>query len=163
MDMAQHRTVIIAVDDSEQSEFAFDFYVEHVHREGDRIVLVHVPEYSNILSTSSLLTDPNIVSDLLKDNEERVSDLVEKYSTKMRESHLSGHVKQQCGKPGEAIIEATREEGAAMLVMGTRGQGLLRRTFTGSVSDYCLHHSHIPVLICKHRPEKRSNTHHSKS
>lgn len=163
MDMAQHRTVIIAVDDSEQSEFAFDFYVENVHREGDRIVLVHVPEYSNILSTSSLLTDPNIVSDLLKDNEERVSDLVEKYSTKMRESHLSGHVKQQCGKPGEAIIEATREEGAAMLVMGTRGQGLLRRTFTGSVSDYCLHHSHIPVLICKHRPEKRSNTHHSKS
>lgn len=163
MDMAQHRTVIIAVDDSEQSEFAFDFYVENVHREGDRIVLVHVPEYSNILSTSSLLTDPNIVSDLLKDNEERVSDLVEKYSTKMRESHLSGHVKQQCGKPGEAIIEATREEGAAMLVMGTRGQGLLRRTFTGSVSDYCLHHSHIPVLICKHRPEKRSNNHHSKS
>lgn len=160
-DMSQHRTVVIAIDDSFHSEFAFDFYVENVYREGDRIVLVHVPEYSNILSTSSLLTDPNIVSDLLKDNEERVRDLVEKYSSKMKECHLSGHVKQQCGKPGEAIVEAAKEEGASLLVLGTRGMGLLRRTFTGSVSDYCLHHSDIPVLVCRHRAHiKHTSEHH---
>ncbi|XP_053375226.1 universal stress protein in QAH/OAS sulfhydrylase 3'region-like isoform X2 [Mercenaria mercenaria] len=160
--MSVHRTVVIAIDDSFHSEFAFDFYVKNVHREGDRIVLVHVPEYSNVLSTSSLLTDPNIVSDLLKDNEERVSDLVEKYSMKMKECNLRGHVKQQCGKPGEAIVEAAKEEEASMLILGTRGMGLIRRTFTGSVSDYCLHHSDIPVLICRHRPHiKHSSEHHS--
>ncbi|XP_045172643.2 universal stress protein in QAH/OAS sulfhydrylase 3'region-like [Mercenaria mercenaria] len=158
--MSRHRTVVIAIDDSFHSEFAFDFYVDNVHRQGDRIVLVHVPEYSNVLSTSSLLTDPNIVSDLLKDNEEKVRDLVEKYSMKMKECHLSGHVKQQCGKPGEAIIEAAKEEGASMLILGTRGMGLIRRTFTGSVSDYCLHHSDIPVLVCRHKSHIKHTCEH---
>lgn len=157
--MAHTRSVVIAIDDSEHSEYAFDFYAENIHKEGDRMILVHVPEYSNIISTSSLLTDPNIVSDLLRDSEERISDLVEKYSKKMKEKHLSGHVKQQIGKPGEAIIEATKEEGAAMLILGTRGMGRLRRTFTGSVSDYCIHHSDIPVIVCRHKEKKHVKEH----
>lgn len=74
---------------------------------------------------------------------------------------LSGHVKQQCGKPGEAIIEASKEEGASMLILGTRGMGLVRRTLVGSVSDYCLHHSDVPVLICRHKTPKHSKGHHS--
>ncbi|XP_060608510.1 universal stress protein in QAH/OAS sulfhydrylase 3'region-like isoform X1 [Ruditapes philippinarum] len=160
--MSDRRTIVIAIDDSFHSEFAFDFYVNNVHKDGDRIVLVHVPEYSHILSTSSLLTDPNIVSDLLKDNEERIHELIEKYSVKMKDSHLSGHVKQQCGKPGEAIVEAAKEEGASMLILGTRGMGLIRRTFTGSVSDYCLHHADVPVLVCRHKPHiKHTSDHHS--
>lgn len=154
--MPRQRTVVIAIDESEHSEYAFDFYVNNIYREGDRIVLVHVPEYGKTLSTSSLLTDPNIVAELLKDNEERIGDLVENYSLKMKDKRLSGHVKQQCGKPGEAIIEVTREEGAQLLIVGSRGMGTLRRTFTGSVSDYCLHHSHVPVIICRHKTMNHS-------
>ncbi|XP_053375227.1 uncharacterized protein LOC128545874 isoform X3 [Mercenaria mercenaria] len=104
--MSVHRTVVIAIDDSFHSEFAFDFYVKNVHREGDRIVLVHVPEYSNVLSTSSLLTDPNIVSDLLKDNEERVSDLVEKYSMKMKECNVRLHLPVTWSR--QAAVRETR-------------------------------------------------------
>ncbi|WAR02526.1 YQA3-like protein [Mya arenaria] len=150
--MESKRTIVIAIDDSIHSEFAFDFYVDNVHRHGDHIVLVHVPEYSNILSASSLLTDPNIVAEMIKDIEERTSELVDKYSFKMQQKQLHGHVKQQCGKPGEAILECAREEGATMLILGTRGMGLMRRTFMGSVSDYCLHHASFPVIVCRHKP-----------
>ena len=31
--------------------------------------------------------------------------------------------------------------------MGSRGLNTLRRTFMGSVSDYVLHHVHVPVMI----------------
>lgn len=34
-----------------------------------------------------------------------------------------------------------------MIVMGSRGIGTIRRTFLGSVSDYCVHHAHIPVAV----------------
>lgn len=52
------------------------------------------------------------------------------------------------GKPGEAICKFLKEENASMVVMGSRGASVLRRTILGSVSDYVLHHAHIPVIIC---------------
>ncbi|XP_052799251.1 universal stress protein in QAH/OAS sulfhydrylase 3'region-like [Mya arenaria] len=149
--MAATRTVVIGINDSNHSEYAFDFYVDNIHRHGDHTVLVHVPEYTNIISTSSLLTDPNIISEMLRDTEEQICELVEKYSLKMKDKHLNGHIKQQSGKPGEAIIEGAIEENATLLIIGTRGRGKVRRTFLGSVSDYCHHHAPCSVLICRHR------------
>ena len=52
--------------------------------------------------------------------------------------------------PGEGIVKAAQEINAAVIVIGTRGLSKLRRTFMGSVSDYVLHHSHVPVLVCRH-------------
>ena len=64
---------------------------------------------------------------------------------------LSGIVKQQCGKAGEAIVGVTKSEGAALLVLGSRGMGYMRRTLLGSVSDYCVHHCKIPVIVCRNK------------
>lgn len=55
------------------------------------------------------------------------------------------------GKVGEAILLAAKEENADMIILGTRGMGKMRRTFLGSVSDFVLHHSNVPVLVCRHK------------
>ena len=57
-------------------------------------------------------------------------------------------VKLSGGKPGEAICRVIKECEADLVVMGSRGMGAIRRTIVGSVSDYVLHHSHVPVIIC---------------
>uniref|UniRef100_A0A1I8JPC2 Usp domain-containing protein n=1 Tax=Macrostomum lignano TaxID=282301 RepID=A0A1I8JPC2_9PLAT len=49
--------------------------------------------------------------------------------------------------PGQSIVDLAEEENVELIIMGSRGQGLLRRTFLGSVSDYVLHHTHRPVLV----------------
>lgn len=54
----------------------------------------------------------------------------------------------QAEDPGEGIIRAAEELGADLIVIGSRGMGLVRRTILGSVSDYVLQHSHIPVAVC---------------
>lgn len=51
----------------------------------------------------------------------------------------------QAEDPGEAIIRASEELGADLIVMGSRGMGVVRRTILGSVSDYVLQHSHTHV------------------
>ncbi|XP_046555603.1 universal stress protein in QAH/OAS sulfhydrylase 3'region-like [Haliotis rubra] len=146
------RNVVIVIDDSEFSEYAFDFYVLQVHRPGDNITLVHCLEYTSLIHAPALLTDPVVVAELIKEEEVKVKHLVEKYSEKMKKIHVGGKVKQMTGKVGEAIIEAAKGENAAMIVVGTRGMGKMRRTFLGSVSDYCLHHSPVPVLVCRYKP-----------
>lgn len=50
--------------------------------------------------------------------------------------------------PGQGIIQVAEEEGANMIVMGTRGLDMIRRTLLGSVSDYVVRHSRVPVLVC---------------
>lgn len=51
------------------------------------------------------------------------------------------------GDPGSTLIKLADEYNAAYIVTGTRGHGKIRRTILGSVSDYVMHHSHVPVLI----------------
>jgi nucleotide-binding universal stress UspA family protein len=64
-------------------------------------------------------------------------------------AQMKGRIRKGKGKPGEAIIKAANDEGACMIVCGTRGHGKLKRAFLGSVSDYVAHHSTVPVIICR--------------
>lgn len=54
------------------------------------------------------------------------------------------------GEAGETIVAKAHELKADMIVTGTRGLGTIRRTIIGSVSDYILHHSDVPVFVCRH-------------
>jgi len=53
------------------------------------------------------------------------------------------------GSPGEYIIQAATEENVDMILMGPRGLGKLRKAFLGSVSDFVLNKSTVPVLLYK--------------
>ena len=53
----------------------------------------------------------------------------------------------RCICAGELIVEVAKKEGAVLIVIGSRGQGVLRRTLMGSVSQYVLHHAHCPVVV----------------
>lgn len=57
------------------------------------------------------------------------------------------------GPPGESLIKAAEQQNVDLIIAGSRGHGTLRRTIMGSTSDYIVHHSHVPVMICKHEDE----------
>ena len=61
---------------------------------------------------------------------------------------MDGTTDVEVGKtPGEVIINYASKETAGLIVMGSRGHGVVRRTILGSVSEYVLHHSSCPVTI----------------
>jgi nucleotide-binding universal stress UspA family protein len=64
---------------------------------------------------------------------------------------LDGAFDQQVleGEPGPALCAFAEEVGAAVVVMGSRGRGGLRRAVLGSVSDYVVRHAPCPVLIAR--------------
>ena len=48
---------------------------------------------------------------------------------------------------GHMICKIAKEHSASVIVIGQRGSGVIRRTFLGSVSDYVVHHAHIPTAV----------------
>ena len=64
---------------------------------------------------------------------------------------------------GHALVRVQEEEEAEFIVMGGRGKGTLRRTFMGSVSDFVVHHAHVPVLVCRNPNQAQGGRRHSKT
>lgn len=53
------------------------------------------------------------------------------------------------GTPRSVILEAARETGAQLIVMGTHGRTGLTHVFFGSVAEHVVRHSHVPVLTVR--------------
>jgi nucleotide-binding universal stress UspA family protein len=53
------------------------------------------------------------------------------------------------GDPSSSLIEACKQTGAEMLVLGSRGRGGLGGLLLGSVGQECASHAPCPVLICR--------------
>ena len=62
------------------------------------------------------------------------------------------------GQPADALCEAA--EGAALLVVGSRGLGGFRGLLLGSVSQQCAHHAPCPIVITPPRYAPQDHKEH---
>ncbi|XP_053377306.1 uncharacterized protein LOC128547847 [Mercenaria mercenaria] len=151
----KQRVVAIAVDGSENAKYAFQYYVQEIRKENDKVFLIHSVEFNSILHTtrwdsSPFTIDMDTIGSLMKQEDQKTRQKMKQFETLLKESGIDGTVKSvHAEQTGEAICKAIGEINASLVVMGTRGVGKIRRTFMGSVSDYVVHHSHVPVLICR--------------
>jgi nucleotide-binding universal stress UspA family protein len=53
------------------------------------------------------------------------------------------------GDPGYTIVKFAKDKKFDVIVIGARGMGALKELFFGSVSNYVLHKSNVPVLLVK--------------
>ena len=53
------------------------------------------------------------------------------------------------GDTGPKIVDFARKIGSDIIVIASRGRGLVKETFLGSTSNYVVHKSQIPVMVCK--------------
>ena len=54
------------------------------------------------------------------------------------------------GASGQMIIHVADEVGADVIVVGSHGRGWFKRMVIGSISEYVVHHSEVPVLVVRH-------------
>lgn len=146
--------VIVCLDESSYAEDAFDRYVKNFHKPENKLIAVHCPEtFTNVTMMS-----PGRVSELIKECNEKLDALKTKFVSRMTDAGINGEFKaiglEGDMKPGQAIVDFAEKSKACFIVTGTRGMGKFRRTVMGSVSDYIVHHSPCPVLVCRQKEQK---------
>lgn len=138
---------ILAMDSDEVGEKVFKWYLNHLHRHGNSIVILHCIDLSHI-TVGEDHTKAGIAENWKKEKA-KIKKLEDKYRWKLNENYIPGKIRTEEGKPGDVIIKVAKEEKARLIVIGSRGLSKLKRTFTTSVSDHVLHHASCPVVICR--------------
>ncbi|PFX15028.1 uncharacterized protein LOC111344054 [Stylophora pistillata] len=139
------RLVAIAVDSSEYSEKAFDWFMTNVYHDGDKLLVIHSHELPTPAMPHMMATDA-WHSEVVK-HQNTIKELEKKYEKKCKDLKLSAKIVVQAGSPGQTICAVAKKEEATFVVIGSRGAGTVRRTILGSVSDYVVHHAHVPVVV----------------
>uniref|UniRef100_K1RF62 UspA domain-containing protein n=1 Tax=Magallana gigas TaxID=29159 RepID=K1RF62_MAGGI len=93
--------------------------------------------------------DKSLITNLIEGEETKVKKLAAKFEDLVKKYKIEGKIVRVNGEPGHGIIKVAEDEKAAMIVTGTRGMGTIRRKLLGSVSEYVIHHSPVPVLVCR--------------
>nr|XP_039247681.1 universal stress protein YxiE-like [Styela clava] len=162
--------VMIAVDNSENAEHAFNYYAEHVHRPGNEVIVFYVSDQVKMPTYALFSEGVGFSADEMRDRvaelKQKNKKLEDKFNAKCNISKMKHKVlivSEDTHGPGHAIVESAKKHTVDLIVIGSRGQGTLRRTILGSISTYVIHHSHIPSLVCpgeKHHHHEKHHRHH---
>src|SRR5215218_2244053 len=149
--------IVVAIDGSEEAKLAARAAAELSGGTGSEIHLVFV------LPTPARMYGHHFYSaDMEKQLLERARMEAREFLDAQAEGVRSGggRVAQTylaTGRSDEEIVELAEETGAAMVVMGSRGLGGVRRALMGSVSESVVRHAHCPVLVIRDARDRATN------
>nr|XP_002119695.1 uncharacterized protein LOC100174996 [Ciona intestinalis] len=145
--------VVICVDESKTAEAVFNWYFDNLHKQGNDVTVVHVadqPQIPTLVCYEKAVFPIDEFQRRVEKCKKKMADIKSKFSELAQQKNTQCNFKIQLsdgGPAGEVIVALTKEYDISMVVLGTRGQGVVRRTILGSVSDYVVHHANVPVLI----------------
>jgi nucleotide-binding universal stress UspA family protein len=137
----QHR-IVVGVDGSEGSEKALRWAARQAELTGAKLEAVTGWEYPAFYGWAPAVPEDYDYEDLAGRAQAKVIDEV---FGSGRPATLETQVVAR--HPAVALVEAS--EGADLLVVGSRGYGGFADALLGSVSTYCVHHAHCPVVVIR--------------
>ncbi|KAL4225864.1 hypothetical protein ACF0H5_013853 [Mactra antiquata] len=152
--------ILIAMDGSKYCDYAFQWYMDKVRRPNDYVILFHSVEFNTVATMPMGVGAAELLTTMINEEKAHSEKYLQSLTDRMKEANLHGKVKQTTGTPRTEILRVAEEEKVDMIITGTRGMGSVRRTFLGSVSDHVIHHSHVPVLVCRHKDDHKHHSHH---
>ena len=139
--MGAFTNILVAYDGSEHSQRALQKAIEVAQCSQARLQILFaydkIPPY---------LGEPNL-QHMIDRSVARAQVTLEQAVQPLTASGLEFNTNILEGPAAEAILRAAQSEGCDLIVMGSRGLGMVQGMLLGSVSYRVLHHATIPVLI----------------
>lgn len=138
--------ILLAADGSEYTKKALAFLVTHeslVNSNDELIVLNVQPPVPG--RVTSMMGSAEVAA-YHHEEGDKVLDPIKKFLDKHALNYRCASV---VGHPVEEILKAATVEKSHLIVMGTRGHGLIGRTLIGSIAQRVVADCEIPVLLVK--------------
>ncbi len=152
--------ILYATDLSEEAGHAFGYAVLLAYRLNAKIIVLHVIEEPSAFAWS--LVEDAVGKEKLnafrKDKARHAADVIQerlrRFCEDAQERYLDcpfvvEQIMVKTGHPVDQILHAADEAGVGMIVMGSRGHGVLADVTMGSTSRRVLQRSKKPVLIVR--------------
>jgi nucleotide-binding universal stress UspA family protein len=138
-----YKNILIAVDGSDCSKNAAQKGIELANQLSASVIIVCVIDMTNAVSSTAVsgIIDSEMIQ-TFKDEAERV---VKEIAGKKPSDKITTLTIE--GIPQYEIRNVARSKKADMIIMGTHGRTGLKHLFMGSVAEYVIRHSSIPVLV----------------
>ncbi len=157
---SQFKNILVAVDGSPAGFLALTTANDLAAVLSAKLEIINIiPEVSTLFGYSSLEYAPAVDLERYKLDLENSSQTIIKAAKALLESNPNkptyvGYSSQnaQTSSVGNAILEAAKE--ADLIVLGTHGYGGFERLLLGSVAEQVSHHSHVPVLLVREKPNQ---------
>ncbi|UVW30218.1 universal stress protein [Massilia sp. H6] len=147
-----YKRILVPTDGSELSEHAVTAAIEFARAFGSELIALSVAVPEPVLQSldGAMVLDPGQHVDAL---------LEQAYAAVSAVAAQAQAAGLQCTPltrfaldPGEAIVEAVREQGCDLVVMGSHGRRGLSRLLAGSVTQAVLAYAPVPVMVLRPAP-----------
>ena len=140
-------TILLATDGSKEAQLAATTAADLAKSTGSELHVVHVGEIPLVYHP-----ERHAYRAEYEEHEKEAQQLLEAEVARVKEagatvaqSHL--RLGRANSRADEEIVELAQGIDAGLIVMGSRGQGRLRRALVGSVSESVVQHAHCPVTV----------------
>jgi nucleotide-binding universal stress UspA family protein len=148
--------ILVCLDGSDLAEQILPFAAEEARCFQGRLVLFHVvPE--QVIVSPGIPGSPGVPVEMpgmearMRQEQKQASAYLRKVAGKLREKGLEVETVVRQGAAGEAIIDYANRNDIGLIAIATHGRSGLGRAVFGSVADYVLRKSGLPILIIRPR------------
>ncbi len=144
------KKILCPVDFSESADHALKYALTLAEMAGAGLVLIHVVE-AIFYPQSATLFEPLLGEvDLTMKLQSAFEEQLQQRISELKAEYANVRGKTVTGNTFIEIIQAAREEGVDMIVMGTHGRTGLAHVLIGSVAEKVVRGAPCPVLTVKH-------------
>ncbi|MBD3920544.1 universal stress protein [Paenibacillus sp. PR3] len=138
-----YNRIVVPIDGSPQAWKALDHAIDLAHAHSSvRLTALHV-------DASVSLNEPVFGTELDHAVAAEDKQVIDSAIRKLTSAGVNFQAMHQSGSPSEVICQTATQEQADLIVMGSRGLGLVKEMLLGSVSHAVAQHAICPVLLVK--------------
>jgi len=145
-------TLVLGYDGSDCSKTALAHTIDLAGAIADAtVVVVYAFEFSIGYVPMGMTDSPLMMSAEFDDHAQLVRGYGDGQVQQAAETLAAAGVKAETvvaeGRPVEVLLDTAQERDAALIVVGSHGEGAVSAAFLGSTALKLLHHSKVPVLV----------------